>query len=98
MRRSEILTIRIENIDLEKRVIYVPHAKSGAREQPITGNLVKFLQGYIEAAKPEQKWLFPAEKSRSGHVVNIEKPWKRVVKAAGLDPKVIVRHTLRHTL
>jgi len=97
MRRSEILTIRIENIDLEKRVIYVPHAKSGAREQPITGNLVKFLQGYIEAAKPEQEWLFPAEKSRSGHVVNIEKPWKRVVKAAGLDPKVIVRHTLRHT-
>jgi len=97
MRRSEILTIRIENIDLEKRVIYVPHAKSGAREQPITGNLVKFLQGYIEAAKPEQKWLFPAEKSRSGHVVSIEKPWKRVVKAAGLDPKVIVRHTLRHT-
>ncbi|MFB3057671.1 MAG: tyrosine-type recombinase/integrase [Ignavibacteriaceae bacterium] len=97
MRRSEILSIRIENIDLEKRVIYVPHAKSGAREQPITGNLVKFLQGYIEAAKPEQEWLFPSDKSRSGHVMNIEKPWKRVVKAADLDPKVIVRHTLRHT-
>jgi len=97
MRRSEILSIRIENIDLEKRVIYVPHAKSGAREQPITGNLVKFLQGYIEAAKPEQEWLFPSDKSRSGHVMNLEKPWKRVVKAAGLDPKVIVRHTLRHT-
>jgi len=95
MRRSEILSIRIENIDLEKRVIYVPHAKSGAREQPITGNLVKFLQSYIDAA--EQEWLFPSGKSKSGHVMNIEKPWKRVVKAAGLDPKEIVRHTLRHT-
>jgi len=97
MRRSEILTIRIENIDLEKRIIYVPKAKAGAREQPITGNLVKFLQGYIEAAEPEQEWLFPSEKSKSGHVMNIEKPWSRVVKAAELDPKEIVRHTLRHT-
>jgi len=97
MRRSEILSIRIENIELEKRIIYVPHAKSGAREQPITGNLVKFLQCYIDAAEPEQKWLFPSGKSKSGHVMNIEKPWSRVVKAAGLDPKEIVRHTLRHT-
>jgi len=72
MRRSEILSIRIENIDLVKRVIYVPHAKSGAREQPITGNLVNFLQGYIEAAQPKQEWLFPSEKSSTGHVMNIE--------------------------
>ncbi len=27
----------------------------------------------------------------------IEKPWKRVVLAAGLDPSQVVRHTLRHT-
>ena len=30
-------------------------------------------------------------------MVNPEKPWKRVVKAAGLDPSEVVRHTLRHT-
>lgn len=29
--------------------------------------------------------------------MNIEKPFCRVVKEAGLDPKQIVRHTLRHT-
>jgi site-specific recombinase XerD len=29
--------------------------------------------------------------------MNIEKPFRRVVEAAGLDPKQIVRHTLRHT-
>ncbi|MCZ6627971.1 MAG: tyrosine-type recombinase/integrase [SAR324 cluster bacterium] len=27
----------------------------------------------------------------------IEKPFRRVVEQAGLDPKVVVRHTLRHT-
>lgn len=41
--------------------------------------------------------LFPAIAARSGHVMNVEKLWKRIVEAAGLDPKVVVRHTLRHT-
>ena len=29
--------------------------------------------------------------------MNIEKPWTRVVIKAGLNPRVVVRHTLRHT-
>ena len=29
--------------------------------------------------------------------MNIEKQFRRVVAAAGLDPKEVVRHTLRHT-
>jgi len=70
---------------------------NGAREQPITSYLVDFLKGYIEAAEPEQEWLFPSGKSGSGHVINIEKPWKRVILAAKLDPSQVVRHTLRHT-
>lgn len=46
---------------------------------------------------PNQIWLFPAEKSITGHCVNIDKPFRRVVAAAGLNPKEVVRHTLRHT-
>lgn len=38
------------------------------------------------------------EKARTEHVMNIEKPWYRIMKAAGLDPKKVVRHTLRHTV
>lgn len=29
--------------------------------------------------------------------MSIEIPFRRVVKAAGLDPRQVVRHTLRHT-
>lgn len=29
--------------------------------------------------------------------MNISKPFRRVVEAAGLDSKKIIRHTLRHT-
>jgi len=97
MRKMEILSIRLEHIDTDRRVIYIPHAKGGAREQPITQRLADFLTGYIETAEPGQEWLFPSLASRTGHTVSIEKPFRRVVKEAGLDEKEVVRHTLRHT-
>jgi len=96
MRKSEILSIRRENIDLERRVIYIPKAKAGAREQPITKHLADFLAGYLamETASP---WLFPSLAARSGRVMDVKRSYHRVVAAAGLNPKQIVRHTLRHT-
>jgi integrase len=97
MRRMEILSIRLENIDIEKRMIYIPKAKAGRRQQPITHHLAESLKSHVEAAEPEQIWLFPSETSATGHTMNIEKPFRRAVEAAGLDPKVVVRHTLRHT-
>lgn len=97
MRRMEILSIRLEHIDLARRVIYIPKAKAGSREQPITAHLAEFLKGHIDAAEPGQVWLFPSSRSGTGHVNWIEEPFRRVVAAAGLDPKEVVRHTLRHT-
>lgn len=94
MRRMEILSIQIKNIDLEKRVIFIPKAKAGAREQPITQQLADFLKPRLES---NQQWLFPSRTSATGHVMNIEKQFRRVVTNAGLDPKEVVRHTLRHT-
>lgn len=96
MRRMEILSIKLADIDIHRRTIHIPKAKAGTRQQPITSHLAEFLQPFINNAAPEQQWLFPA-RSASGHVMNIEKPFRRVVATAGLDPKQIVRHTLRHT-
>jgi integrase len=97
MRRTEILSTRIENIDLKRRIIYVPRAKSGAREQPITQNLAMFLGEYLKGIDGEQGWLFPSTKSKCGHISWPEHAFRGVVIAAGLDPKQVVRHTLRHT-
>lgn len=97
MRRMEILSIQLKHIDLERKMIYIPEAKAGSREQPITDHLAKFLKSYIQNIDQSQPYLFPSDSSASGHVENIEKPFRRVVEAAGLDPKEIVRHTLRHT-
>ncbi len=96
MRKSEILRIRVEHIDLAHRKIFIHQAKAGAREQPITANLALVLADRLRDAA-NQEWLFPSPTSKTGHVISIEKPFRRVVKAAGLDPKVVLRHTLRHT-
>lgn len=101
MRKMEILGIRKENIGIEARNIYIPavagETKTGAREQPITQHLADFLTGYLEAAQPGTPWLFPSPGAKSGHVMDIRKPFRRVVEAAGLDPDQVVRHTMRHT-
>lgn len=96
MRKTEILSIQIKNIDLPRLVIYIPIAKGGAREQPITQYLASFLKDYLAKIPSDQTWLFPAN-SASGHAISIEKPFRRVVTQIGLDPKQVVRHTLRHT-
>ena len=98
MRRMEILSLEVANIHCREREIYIPKAKTGARTQPMTGSLANYLESYIQPSiAPHQKYLFPSEKSQKGFRQEIEKPFRRVVLAAGLDPKQVCRHTLRHT-
>lgn len=97
MRKMEILSIRREHVDVERRTIFIQKAKAGAREQPITQHLAEFLAEYIAALPPGSPWLFPSPGAVSGHAMDIRKPFRRVVEAAGLDPDQVVRHTLRHT-
>ena len=93
----EILSIRHEHVDVQRRVIYIPQAKAGAREQPITAHLASFLDKYIAVLPAGTPWLFPSLAAQSGHTVDIRKPFRRAVVAAGLDPDEVVRHTMRHT-
>lgn len=98
MRMMEVLSIRVEHVNLAQHMIYIPQAKAGAREQPITDNLAQYLATYMAQAIPSgSEWLFPSAKSQTGHTVAIQKPFKRAAVEAGLDPAQVVRHTLRHT-
>lgn len=97
MRRMEILSIAVRHISIARQSIHIPKAKAGRREQPMTPRLTEILRAHLEGLPKGQEWLFPAPKSKSGHTVAIEKAYRRAVEAAGLDPKEVVRHTLRHT-
>ena len=63
----------------------------------MTAELAAYLSKYMAALPKGTEWLFPSVASKSGHLATIRKAHRRVVKAAGLDPNVIVRHTFRHT-
>jgi integrase len=93
----EILSIRREDVDLQRRVIHIPRAKAGARIQPITAHLADFIDGFLSTLPQGTPWLFPSMAAKDRHTVCIRKPFRRVVEAAGLNPDEVVRHTLRHT-
>jgi len=69
MRKSEILSIRREHVDLNRRVIHIPKAKAGTREQPITAHLGEFLAAYAAALQPGNPWLFPSPGAKGGQTV-----------------------------
>jgi integrase len=75
MRRMEILSIRREHIDIQRRVIYIPKAKTGSREQPMTAHLAAFLEDHMAALPEGTPWLFPSLAAQSGHTVEIRKPF-----------------------
>lgn len=97
MRKNEILSIRREHIDTQRLVIFIPKAKAGAREQPITKSLADYLDSYVATLQPGVQWLFPSPAAKEGRTVNLDKPFRRCVIAADLDVKQVIRHTLRHT-
>lgn len=100
MRHREILAVRYDQIDFDKRRIFIPKAKAGEREQPITKALADALQRQREMEKDKDGWVFPAiikKQAKSGHRTNMARPFLRAVVRAGLDPDKVTPHTMRHT-
>jgi integrase len=100
MRHREILRARFEWLDLEKRRLFIPRAKGGRREQPITPELAKLLRREQETRADKQGWIFPSPRpttSLTGHRDRMDKPFRRAVIRAGLDPKIVTPYVMRHT-
>ena len=66
MRKTEILSIRREHINLQQLVIYIPKAKAGAREQPITADLGEYLAAYGATLNPVNNGSFRHPQPRKG--------------------------------
>jgi integrase len=100
MRHREILKARFEHLDLERNRLFVPKAKAGMREQPITPQLADILRKEREMATDPEGWIFPSPRAKgslTGHRDRMSKPFRRAVIAAGLDAKLITPHVMRHT-
>ncbi len=93
IRAQELLSIKVEDIDLESHEIIIKNAKYGEERVVFFGPLSeKVLKTYLSNSKlkPEDK-LIPL--SYSG----LYKRLKTLAKRAGVDPKKVRPHVLRHT-
>ncbi len=98
MRHREILGARWDRVDFARRRLYIPEAKAGQREQPITKALTETLAREREMRQDRDGWIFPARRrGNSATLDRMTKPFKAAVIAAGLDPAQVTPHTLRHT-
>lgn len=101
LRRSELLQLKVSDIDSQRMVLRIERGKGGHdREVPLSPTLLTALREYWRWMRP-QTYLFPgtrhgwrADKPLTGRVI-----WEAVrlaARAAGID-KHVTPHTLRHS-
>ena len=91
-RKSEILTLRWEDVALDEKELRLPDAKTGARVVPLSPLVVKLLSGLPrDRGNP---WVIPGRKPGT-HMRNINQAWKVIRARAGLEGVRI--HDLRHS-
>ncbi len=91
-RRREILRLRWDEVDLERRELRLRDSKTGPRTVPLSGPAARVLAD--RARVPGDPWVMPG--SIAGrHLTTIDRPWSRVRARAGLDD--VCLHDLRHS-
>ena len=90
-RLGEILQLRWEHVDFERRCLHLAESKTGARTVPINAPALKVL---AELERSESPWVIPGRK-RDAPLVNLGKPWRRIREKARLcDVRL---HDMRHS-
>jgi site-specific recombinase XerD len=97
LRVSELIALRIEDIDSARMVLRIRQGKGRKdRYAPLSPTLLTVLRTYWKAYRP-QGWLFPgAIVGQHICTTTAEVVCKAAAKAAGLDKHVTI-HTLRHS-
>jgi integrase len=91
----ELFRMRIEDLDWQNRVIFVPDSKTpeGRRLVPMSSRVFEILQNRCQAR--QEGWVFPSKRSESGHLRSICNLFRKARNNAGL-PKELVLYCARH--
>ena len=97
LRVSEVVMLKIADIDSGRMVIRVEHGKGGKdRYVMLSPQLLRILRGYWRLARPK-RWLFPArDEERPLEPTTLHAACRSARTAAGLA-KEVTAHTLRHS-
>jgi site-specific recombinase XerD len=97
LRLSEVVRLRVEDIDARRMVLHVRAAK-GRKDRlvPLSPLLLELLRAYWRQYRPG-RWLFPGQ-TPEGHISRgqVQRICRRAVRAAGITKKASM-HTLRHS-
>jgi len=87
--------MRIENLDWENRVIFVPDSKTaeGRRLVPMSRRVTELLRA--RCGTRSEGWVFPSSRAASGHLRSIDRLFRKARCKAGL-PKELVLYCARH--
>ncbi|MEJ6951810.1 site-specific tyrosine recombinase/integron integrase [Natronospora cellulosivora (SeqCode)] len=97
LRVSEVVRLKNEDIDKERKMIYIKRAKGGKdRCTMLSDKAVVILEKYKSIYMPEY-WLFPGA-NKENHLTerSVQRIFKKACKNAGIKKNVTV-HTLRHS-
>ncbi len=91
-RLSEVLTVRWEHVDIEGQCLRLPDSKTGAKIIYLSPPALEVLSG-LERQDGNPYVIAGGKPGR--HLVNLQKPWRRIRAKSGLDDVRI--HDLRHS-
>jgi len=91
-RLSEILTLKWDYVDIERASMRLPDSKTGAKTIYLNAPALEVLASVPRLE--DNTYVICGEKA-GAHLVNLQKPWRRIRKLANLDDLRI--HDLRHS-
>ncbi len=91
-RRGEILTLKWEEVDLENQCLRLRDSKTGKKVVYLSTPAINIFS-LIPRIKGNP-YVICGDKE-GGHLINLQKPWKRIREKIGLDD--VRLHDLRHT-
>jgi len=93
-RRSQVMEMRWDALDLEARTWFVRKTKNGNQQiLPLEDQEIEILKAR-HANRGRGPWVFPGQ-GATGHLINPNKGWDRIRKAAGMEDLRL--HDLRRT-
>jgi integrase len=93
MRKTEVLTLMWEDVDLDARVIHLRDATGGPRDVILSQLAIDLL---VASPRSEGNPFVICGDREGRHLVNLFKPWKRIRgQLAFMDARI---HDLRHTV
>ena len=91
-RLNEILTLKWDYVDLNRATLRLPDSKTGAKTIYLNDPALEVL---TDIPRIEGNPFVICGNKSGAHLVNMQKPWRRIRSKAGLDDVRI--HDLRHT-